>query len=64
MGMRLFNDAEYRDALSRANALRADGASEEGDRELAELEAAISSYEAEGEGLGGETKGKPRQSVS
>lgn len=63
MGMRLVNDAEYKDALTRANALRAAGASAEGERELAELEAAISSYEAEGEGLGGETKGRPQRSL-
>jgi len=62
MDMRLVNDAQYRDALSRANTLRADGASAEAERELAELEAAISRYEAEGEGLGGETKGQPRRS--
>lgn len=61
--MRLVNDVEYRDALSRANALRAAGASAEGERELAELEAAISRYEAEGEGLGGETKGQPRRGL-
>ena len=61
--MRLVNDVEYRDALSRANTLRAAGASVEGERELAELEAAISRYEAEGEGLGGETKGHPRRGL-
>jgi hypothetical protein len=57
--MKLANDAEYRRALDRANALRAEGASVESERELAELDAAISKYEAQGEGLGGETKGRP-----
>lgn len=58
--MKLTNDAEYRHALTRVNALRAAGASVEHERELAELEAAISRYEAEGEGLGAESKGRPR----
>jgi hypothetical protein len=60
--MNLANDAEYKRALERANALRAAGASVENEGELAELDAAISKYEAQGDGLGGETKGRPGRS--
>lgn len=57
--MKLTNDADYRQALDRANALRSKDASVEEDPELAELEAAIMQYEAAGDGLGGERKGRP-----
>lgn len=57
--MKLNSDAEYRQALDRANALRSAGASSERDQELAEITAAISGYEATGDGLGGERKGRP-----
>lgn len=51
-------NAEYRQALDRLDALRAEGGTPENDAEAAKLEAAIAHYETENGGPD-ESKGRP-----
>ena len=57
--MKITDDAQYKQAIERANALRSGGASVDDNRELADLVAAITHYEV-ADGGPGESKGRPK----
>lgn len=59
MATKITNDDQYRQAIERVNVLRSAGDSVEGNRELADLVAAVIQYETISGGPG-ESKGRPK----